>query len=379
MFGGLSSGLVSDYFGRRNSILFVNIFVVISVVLYMISKLIKSYETIILARFVSGIVLGLFTGVLPIYVNECSPINIRGQIGTIQQVLSVLGKLLVNILGLSSILGTDQLWLYLCLILIIPGVIHLNLLFLTESPKYLYINKMNKQEAKKALIKLRNNDLILVENELKQIEYEQYNNELKQCKWIDFIRIKHLRYSLIITICIQLSQNLTGIDAFVFYSTDIFENIGLEGDWPNYSTIIISFVQLIMTIVSMMIVDLAGRKLLMLIGMIGISLFSFCLALFRVLGQNVNIYIYFIIFIILIIIYMNKYPEQNWLNYMTVICAVLYIISWSIGPSSIPWLITAELFSSNSRGKATSCAVFINWLSAFLVAMSFPFIEVIIK
>ena len=86
-----------------------------------------------------------------------------------------------------------------------------------------------------------------------------------------------------------MSQNLTGIDAFVFYSTDIFENIGLEGDWPNYSTIIVSFVQLIMTIVSMMIVDLAGRKLLMLIGMIGISLFSFCLALFRVLGQNVNI------------------------------------------------------------------------------------------
>lgn len=87
-------------------------------------------------------------GILPIYVNELSPKNLKGLIGTLNQVLAVLGKLIANILGLSSLLGTKELWPLLVSVLFFPLMVHMGLFFLVESPKYLLINKDNKEEAK---------------------------------------------------------------------------------------------------------------------------------------------------------------------------------------------------------------------------------------
>jgi SP family facilitated glucose transporter-like MFS transporter 1 len=60
---------------------------------------------------------------------------------------------------------------------------------------------------------------------------------------------------------------------------------------------------------------------------------------------------------------------------LTVVCAVVYIVFFSVGPGAIPWLITSELFESDARGKATSIAVFCNWLANFIVVVSFPFVK----
>lgn len=206
--------------------------------------------------------------------------------GTINQVLSVFGKLSTNILGLSNFLGTPDLWPILVSILAFPSVVHFFLTFLVESPKYLYIHKNDKNAAElgklfffknnisnklkmniiqiiKALKNLRNNDMLLVENEMKQLMIEKKQSREKiEVAWKDFIIKKHLRRPLVITIVIQFGQNLTGIDAvslfltkklnsknfskfisikkFVFYSTDIFKNVGLKDNWPNYATILLS-------------------------------------------------------------------------------------------------------------------------------------------
>lgn len=85
-----------------------------------------------------------------------------------------------------------------------------------------------------------------------------------------------------------LSYKMPGINAVTFYSTDIFRSAGLDGDWPVYATIILGVVQLVMTIVCMFIVDRAGRKLLLLIGMIGLAVFSFGLALCRIFAVSKN-------------------------------------------------------------------------------------------
>ena len=91
----------------------------------------------------SGIVVGLLSGVVPIYLNEISPLNLRGSIGTIQQVISVFGKLSANIAGLSQLLGSEKLWPILTALLIIPSFIHIGLFFLVESPKYLFAHESN--------------------------------------------------------------------------------------------------------------------------------------------------------------------------------------------------------------------------------------------
>lgn len=81
-----------------------------------------------------------------------------------------------------------------------------------------------------------------------------------------------------------MQLTLKGINAVIFYSTDIFISAGLKGNWPVYGTIILGVVQLVMTFVCMLIIDKVGRKILLLAGMIGLAVFSFLLALCRIFG-----------------------------------------------------------------------------------------------
>lgn len=69
-------------------------------------------------------------------------------------------------------------------------------------------------------------------------------------------------------------------------------------------------------------------------------------------------------------------PDKPALNYLTVVAAVSYIIFFAIGPGAIPWILTSEMFNSNARAKANSIAVLVNWSSAFIVTVAFPFLEV---
>lgn len=160
-------------------------------------------------------------------------------------------------------------------------------------------------------MKLRDNDEELVDNELSEIQKEKASH-VEKASWLDLIKKTHLLRPLIVTIMVQMSQQLTGflfesytmrsllilfmilsykmpgINAVTFYSTDIFKSAGLDGSWPVYATIILGVVQLVMTIVCMFIVDRAGRKLLLLIGMIGLAVFSFGLALCRIFAVSKN-------------------------------------------------------------------------------------------
>ena len=113
--------------------------------------------------------------------------------------------------------------------------------------------------------------------------------------------------------------------------------------------VFIGFVQLIMTVVCMFIIDKAGRKKLLLIGMIGMCLFAFGLAIFRTLSVSIYIYAKKTKYNLSIFIYFKSKFDIQALNYMTVVSAIAYIIFFSIGPGAIPWLITSELFKSDSR------------------------------
>lgn len=74
--------------------------------------------------------------------------------------------------------------------------------------------------------------------------------------------------------------------------------------------------------------------------------------------------------------FVNFKGQIEWLKYLTVAFAVAYVIAFSVGPGSIPWLITAEIFASDARGRATSVATLVNWLSNFIVTTSIPLITV---
>ncbi len=136
------------------------------------------------------------------------------------------------------------------------------------------------------------------------IEKENLSKQ-KKVSWLELIQVRSLRRPLLVAIGIMVAQQFSGINAVIFYSTKIFESVGLEGiiflindilmfilnwliyfytlgNWPTYGTIILGVVQLLMTIICMFIIDRAGRKILLLIGFVGMCIFSFGLALARI-------------------------------------------------------------------------------------------------
>ena len=113
----------------------------------MLAKYIKAYETIMAARFLTGLFCGLFTGILPIYLYEIAPKNLRGLTGTLNQLNIVLGILATNILGLPNLFGTATWWPVLVGFVFVPALFHVAFLAGVKSPKYLFITKNDREAA----------------------------------------------------------------------------------------------------------------------------------------------------------------------------------------------------------------------------------------
>jgi MFS transporter, SP family, solute carrier family 2 (facilitated glucose transporter), member 1 len=205
--GGLVSGAVADYFGRKKSLLYINAFTFVAVVLGVISKPVKSFETVIAGRFFAGLLSGLFLGVAPLYLSEIPPKNLRGITGVLNQLTLVIGILFTNIIGLPALLGSSDRWPYLVGIAFIPMIVHIiGIPFCTETPKYIFINKKNPDGARQALLKLRKNTAS-VDQELNDMKAEM-ETQTSNVAYLDLVRNKFLFRALVVTIGMLFLFNL---------------------------------------------------------------------------------------------------------------------------------------------------------------------------
>jgi MFS family permease len=195
-----------------------NIFVIISVILNVISKFVKSYETLIVSRFISGLFCGFFSGILPHYLYELAPANYKRLVGSMQHVWLALGFLTSNIYGLSELLGTENKWPILVGLMIVPVIAHVFFLAAVESPKHLYVNQNKVNEAERALAELRgkaSTELIL--NELDQLESEKVKqNTPREISWTDIFTQPLLRHPLMIVVGLQIAVGFSGVYAVSF-------------------------------------------------------------------------------------------------------------------------------------------------------------------
>ncbi len=129
----------------------------------------------------------------------------------------------------------------------------------------------------------------------------------------------------------------------------------------------------LMTFISIFLVERVGRRPLLLIGIAGTCFFNFLLTISGALTVLKYLYLNYNLN------YDLFKPKISGFKYVTIISTLGFIIFFSVGPGPITWLITPELFNSKARGKATSIALFFNWISNFAVTISFPFLQVIIS
>ncbi|XP_014664491.1 PREDICTED: solute carrier family 2, facilitated glucose transporter member 1-like [Priapulus caudatus] len=353
VFGGVTTAFWVTRFGRKRTLLANNLIAIIAGALMGLSKIAGSYEMLILGRLLIGLNAGLNSGAGPMYLTEISPVNLRGALGSMHQLVVTISILVSQLLGLPSILGSKTGWPFLLALTIVAAIFQLvTLPFCPESPKYLLIDKQQEGRAQKALITLRNSSEVYEEMDEMKSENQKLLSEPKVA-FKDLFVVRALRMPLLITVIMMLSQQLSGINAVMYYSTSIFTKAQLSTTGAMWATIGVGCINVIMTVISVVLVEKAGRRTLHLIGLGGMLLMTVLLTITLVLIKK----------------------EMLWATWICVIGVFLFVIFFATGPGSIPWFIAAELFGQGARPAAMTIGVVANWSANFLVGLCFPLLQ----
>ncbi|XP_021936256.1 glucose transporter type 1 isoform X9 [Zootermopsis nevadensis] len=349
MLGGFCGGMIANRFGRKGGLLLNNLLGIVGAVLMGCTKLFQLYEFLFLGRFIIGVNCGLNTSLVPMYISEIAPLNLRGGLGTVNQLAVTVGLLLSQVLGIEQILGTDEGWPVLLGLAVCPPILQLALLpWCPESPRYLLITKQWEEEARRALRRLRASNQ--VEEDIEEMRAEERAQQAEATiSMMELICSPTLRSPLIIGVVMQLSQQLSGINAVFYYSTLLFISSGLTEESAKFATIGIGAIMVGMTLVSIPLMDRTGRRTLHLYGLGGMFIFSIFITISFLIKEMID-----------------------WMSYLSVVSVLSFVVFFAVGPGSIPWMITAELFSQGPRPAAMSIAVLINWMANFLVGIGFP-------
>ncbi|XP_033149449.1 glucose transporter type 1 isoform X5 [Drosophila busckii] len=356
MLGGFSGGWMANRFGRKGGLLLNNVLGISGACLMGFTKVSHSYEMLFLGRFIIGVNCGLNTSLVPMYISEIAPLNLRGGLGTVNQLAVTVGLLLSQVLGIEQILGTNDGWPILLGLAICPAILQLILLpVCPESPRYLLITKQWEEEARRALRRLRASGS--VDEDIEEMRAEERAQQAEShISTMELICSSTLRPPLIIGIVMQLSQQFSGINAVFYYSTSLFMSSGLTEESAKFATIGIGAIMVVMTLVSIPLMDRTGRRTLHLYGLGGMFIFSI-----------------FITISFLIKEFFGYVQEMiDWMSYLSVVATLGFVVFFAVGPGSIPWMITAELFSQGPRPSAMAIAVLVNWMANFVVGIGFP-------
>jgi SP family xylose:H+ symportor-like MFS transporter len=351
--GGMLSGLFSNRFGRKKTLL-------ISAILFFLSALGSGFpETLFftkgepsiglllafnLYRIIGGVGVGLASAVSPMYISEISPAGIRGRLVSFNQFAIIFGMLVVYFVNWSIAYGqtiewiNDIGWRYMFASEAIPAALFGILLFMVpETPRYLVLS--NRDEKARTVLTRINADRLRAESTL--FEIKQSIGRVTERSSI----YSYGKVVILIGILLSVFQQFVGINVALYYAPRIFESMGAAKDASMLQTIIMGFVNVIFTVVAILTVDKWGRKPLLITGSIGMAIGMFAISW---LAYNEIIGISTLVFII--------------------IYTASFMMSW--GP--ICWVLISEIFPNKIRGQAVAIAVTAQWAANYLISSTYP-------
>ncbi|VDK48992.1 unnamed protein product [Anisakis simplex] len=358
MVGGLACGWAADRFGRKGAMIANNVVAMLAALFMSIARFVNTYHLIMIGRILIGINAGASSGLVPMYLIEISPVNLRGTIGSIPQFMVTFSILFSQILGLPQVLGTAEHWPLIFAFTAVPVLIQVcTLPFCVESPKYNLIVRDLAEQAEEDLKKLRGKNDVGAEMDIMREEAAAMA-KVEKVKMGDLFK-GSLAWPMFIAIMMMIAQQFSGINVAMFFSTSIFEGAGLK-DNAIYATLGMGACNVLMTVASVFLVDKCGRRILLLLGLLGMLIASVLLT-------------------ISISLYVANNESNQWAAYLSMLFVFGFVISFATGPGSIPWFFVSELFDSGARGGANSVAANVNWTSNFIVGLSWEFLNQSLK
>ncbi|XP_073525917.1 uncharacterized protein [Phyllobates terribilis] len=296
-----------------------------------------------IGRLAGGCGMGAFSYVVPVYIAEIAPMELRGALTTLNQLIICTGVSVSFLIGLVP-------WRTLALTGLIPcALLLLGLFFIPESPRWL-AKREYQTEFEVSLQTLRGKDADI---SVEAAEIQNYIKELDRLPKASLQELFQRRYlrSVIIGVGLMVCQQFGGINGICFYVSSIFESAGFN---LTIGTIIYALLQVVITAVGATLVDKAGRKPLLLVS--GTGLVIGCLL------TAISFYL--------------KVHElaSNTAPALAVTGILVYVSSFSIGMGAVPWVVMSEIYPINIKGMAGSIATLVSWFGAWLISYTFNFL-----
>src|SRR3970040_1850124 len=336
--GAIFGGIPTNKIGRKKSLLFIGI-------LFLFSAIGSAFanDPFVFAafRFIGGLGVGASTIAAPAYISEIAPAKERGKLVAFYQFNIVLGILLAFLSNyLLSDFGENS-WRWMMGVQAIPSFIYLVfVLAIPESPRWL-LSKSRNEEAKKVL------KLMGQEDEFEKMRIEIELDTKNAAVTNDSIFLKKYRTPLLLAFFIAFFNQLSGINAFLYYSPRIFQEAGLGESTALLSSIGIGAINLVFTLIGVFLIDRLGRKVLMYIGSVGyiISLSLVALAFFL-----------------------------KWQGIAVPIFLFLFVASHAIGQGAVVWVFISEIFPNHLRASGQSFGSTTHWVLAAIIPSLIPFL-----
>ncbi|KAM3877709.1 solute carrier family 2, facilitated glucose transporter member 11-like [Diretmus argenteus] len=349
--GSIHSGSLPVKHGRKKALLFNNVVALVGAVLMLFSRMAKSFEMILLGRFLYGYNAGLGLSVHLMYLGESSPKKLRGFLTLTSSIFIGMGKLVGQLIGIKELMGTEDMWPYLLAVSGIPAILQfVALLYFPETPRYLYIDKYDTEGSRKALQWLWQEDNLKVE--LDDMHRERENAKGEKAKTVmDVLRSRCVRWQLLALVIPCAGVQLCGINALYFYAFDIFREAGVAENKMHYLSIGLGATELTTVAICSLMIDRAGRKMLMGYGYL---LMGITMSVLTVMLSIKDLY--------------------SWIPYVNIGLIFFVICIYGLGPSGVSMALPADLFLQAWRPSAYVISGTVNWIGLFLVGMFFPYI-----
>ncbi len=335
--GAIFGGIPTNKLGRKNTLVIIGLLYIISA---LGSALVNDPVSFALFRFIGGLGVGASTIAAPTYVSEIAPQKYRGRLVSLYQFNIVLG-ILVAFLSNYLLRNTgEEPWRWMMGVEAIPAFIYTAFVFfIPRSPRWL-ISKAREGEARKVLGLIQPDGDV----EKKMMEIRQ-QSESKLTG--EHIFMKKYRFPLILAFLVAFFNQLSGINAFLYYAPRIFEAAGLGESTALLSSIGIGVVNLLFTILGVVLIDKLGRKLLMYIGSIGyiISLSLVAASFFL-----------------------------EWGGLTVPIFLFMFIAAHAIGQGAVIWVFISEIFPNHLRASGQAFGSSTHWLLAAIIPSLIPFL-----
>jgi sugar porter (SP) family MFS transporter len=338
LMGAAAGGVLADRLGRRR-------LSIVTAIVFCLgaagAALAPDTASLIIARVVAGVAIGVASFVSPLYISEIAPVDIRGKLVSINQVALTSGIVVSYLIDYAFAPSQDWRWMF-ALAVIPAAAFGIGLFFIPDSPRWL-AGRGHMDQARAVLKKIRSPEQM--ESEVKEI---QSSVSQQKGDWSELFS-KLLRSAMIVGIGLAIAQQITGINTVIYYAPTIFKFAGLSSaSAAILASVGVGVINVVLTVVAMQLIDRVGRRPLLLISLAGMALSLFVLGGAFLLPQFKSV-----------------------LGWIAVGSLMTYVGFFAVGLGPVFWLILSEIYPLRIRGRAMSVGTAANWLSNLIVALTF--------